>query len=54
MISGIILCCLSVGAIVWVLLTTLVANPNNAHADMQIVVRGYTEKLFSADSDVVQ
>ena len=54
MISGLILSCYSVGAIIWIIITTSIANPNNQTADLIIVNGDDHEKLYGPDSDVVK
>lgn len=53
MLSGIIMSCYSVGAIVWVLITKAIANPNNLKPDDHQKVGDVTEDFFMADGPVV-
>lgn len=52
MVSGIILSCYSIGAIIWSFLSTAVANPNNDPTTLVVPVGNNFEKLFDPDSDV--
>ena len=52
MVSGIILCSYSVGAICWSFLSTYLANPNNDPTTIKIKNGITYEKLFDPDSDV--
>lgn len=53
MLSGIIMSSYSVGAILWVLITKQIANPNNLKPDVNQIVGDKVEHYFGADSIVV-
>lgn len=54
MVSGIILCSYSIGAICWSFLSTALANPNNDPTTIKIKNGISYEKLFDPDSEVSQ
>lgn len=53
MVSGIILSCYSIGAIIFNFLSSAIVNPNNESPTLIIPVGNAFEKLFDPDSDVV-
>jgi hypothetical protein len=53
MLSGIIMSFYSVGAILWVIITKQIANPDNLKPDEIVHVHGKDEKFFSKDSSIV-
>ena len=54
MISGLIMSCYSVGAIIWVIITKQIANPDNIKPDIIIILEDKKEKFYSADSEIVK
>jgi MFS family permease len=54
MLSGMIMSCYSFGAILWVLLTKAIANPDNIKPTEIVQVEEKIEKFYSADSEVVK
>jgi MFS transporter, OFA family, oxalate/formate antiporter len=54
MISGLILSCYSVGAIVWTLITKYIANPNNEKPLEILQIGDKKEYFYTADQDVVK
>lgn len=54
MISGLIMSCYSVGAVLWVILTKQIANPQNLKPDLNVKVGDEMEHFFTPNSDVVK
>lgn len=54
MISGLIMSCYSVGAIIWVIITKQIANPDNIKPDIIIILEDKKEKFYSPDSEIVK
>ena len=54
LISGLIISSYSLGAIIWIPLTKLIANPHNQKPKPFITPTGVTEYFYDEDSDVVK
>lgn len=54
LVSGLILMCYSVGAIIWSFLTTLIANPGNDKPTLIIPMGKNHEIMYDKDSRVVE
>jgi MFS family permease len=52
-VSGVILLCFSLGAILWIQLSYEIINPNNITASLEVTVGQTTEYLYPLDSEVV-